>query len=209
MNISNENKTFHTSIKIMHVLLKEKKHIEKKTCVQQVCMYVYSMTHACMHVTVWCTKSCDLLSWKVKENNTLECLVSYKVLETVQLGESISECTVSIWKTDWYLSKFCDYSSHWRSIFAFAKEIKKTQQKILGKGFWGHGKYRNNTPHHACPQGEMLMAVMHPCFFSALVFSEQTVKLHNKLIKNNLESRAWLWPWKTLMIISCCDLGKT
>lgn len=174
-------------------------------------MYVCSMTYACMYVTVWCTKSCDLLSWKVKENNnnTLKCLVSCKVGETVELGKFISECSISIWKTDWYLSKFYEYGSHWISTFDFAKEIKKTQQKILGKGFWRHGKCRNNGPHCACPWGETLMAGRRPCFFSALVCSEQTVKLHHKLIKNNLESRAWLWPWKTLMIISCCDLGET
>lgn len=149
MNISNEKKTFHTSMKTMHILPKEKKHIEKKNCIQQVCMYVCSMTYTCMYVTVWCTKSCDLLSRKIKENNnnTLKCLVSCKVGEMVELGEFISECSVSIWKTDWYLSKFYEYGSHWISTFAFAKEIKKAQQKILGKGFWGHGKCRNNGPH--------------------------------------------------------------
>lgn len=37
---------------------------------------------------------------------------------------------------------------------------------------------------------------------SALLFPEQTVKLDNKLIKNNLESGAQLWPGKMLLIMS-------
>lgn len=182
----------------------------KKNCVQQVCMYVCSMTYSCMYVTAWCTKSCDLLSWEIKENNILKCLVSCKVLETVELCESISECSVSIWKTDWYLfiSSVTMAPIEDRHLL-LPKRLRKHSRRFLAKASGGMGSAKTMPPHHACPRGEMLMAGMRPCFFSAPVFSEQTVKQHNKLIKNNLESRAWLWPWKTLMIISCCDLGKT
>lgn len=147
MDISNENKTFHTSMKTMHIYYQRRKSTLKKNCVQQVCMYVCSMTYSCMYVTAWCTKSCDLLSWEIKENNILKCLVSCKVLETVELCESISECSVSIWKTDWYLfiSSVTMAPIEDRHLL-LPKRLRKHSRRFLAKASGGMGSAKTMPP---------------------------------------------------------------
>lgn len=75
----------------------------------------------------------------------------------------------------------------------FPKRLRKYTGRFLAKasGDMGSAETMGPTmPGQVFPEKRCSMAVMLPRFFSAPIVSEQTVKLRNKLIKNNLESRA-------------------
>lgn len=139
-------------------ILKKKTVYSEYVCMcvlwlMHVCMYVCSTTYACMYVTVWCTKSCDLLSWKIKEknNNTLKCLVCCKVGETVKLGEFISECSVFEKQTDIFLSSMNMAPTEYPHLL-LPKRLRKHSRRSLAKASGGMGSAETMAPTTPVPE---------------------------------------------------------
>lgn len=123
----------------------------KKNCVQQVCMYVYSMTYACMHVTVWCTKSCDLPSWNGKENNTLKCLVNCARNGWVRWIHIGMQRKVFERQTDIFLSSVTMAPIEDPHLL-LPKRLRKHSRRFLAKASGGMGSAKTTPPTMPVPE---------------------------------------------------------